>query len=106
MKKLSIFVVAIFVVGLLFLAIPTDADSQALCCQNQSSCFDNDGSGPLPTVCGGQIIPRSSCDVETRECILDATDVPALSAIGSVAVALVLGIAAFIVLHRRKKASI
>ena len=107
MKKLSTFIIAIFVVGMLFLALPTEADAQAECCQvSPEFCFDNGGSGPLPTDCFGNLIPQSLCDTETFQCEFVPRNVPALSAIGSIAVALVLGIAAIIMLHRRKKASV
>lgn len=108
MKKLSTFIIGIFVVGMLFLALPTEADAQPECCQvSPSFCFDNGGSGPLPTACFGDQLQNNSCDIQTGQCVADLPrNVPALSAIGSVAVALVLGVAAFIVLHRRKKASV
>lgn len=105
MKKLSTFLVTIFVVSMVFLALPNEADSQALCCQTSpDTCFDNGGSGPLPTTCFGDLIPQSSCDMN-EQCVEEPRNVPALSAIGSVAIALVLGLAALIILHRRKKAT-
>lgn len=107
MKTLSILAITALVAGMFFISMPVEGQAINTCCQvSQSACFDNDGGGPLPTTCFGELFPNSICSDETEQCVSVARNVPALSAIGSIVIAGLLAIVAIVILHRRRKATI
>ena len=113
-RILQIFILALFVIGSLFLISTQKATAGfsqlPYCCEFDGSCADSLSAPPDSVLLclDGTQQDNAFCNEDTGQCEpipLKSNNIPTLSEWGLIAMAGILGIAGFMVIRRRKKAT-
>lgn len=109
--RVSLFSIIVLAFGFVFLALPDEgfagvAPIPIACCQQEGSCFDVT-EGP-ESCTDGVFVDNALCSQITGQCVgggEEVSSIPTLSEWGLVAAAVVLGVAGYLVVRRKRAAA-